>query len=125
MDVYQDPKTIRIMKNIAENYITEKGKSSAFPFNSPTGYYESGMTLKEYYSGLALQSLIQLYAKPKEGEFHYEWMDICRHAEAFGRLMVRAMAEEQAKNLENTLNKINQAKESDVQDSEEQTGGWG
>lgn len=113
------------MKNIAEKYIEEKGKASAFPFQTPTGYYEQGMTLKEYYAGQALQALIQLHAKPTEGEFRFEWMDICRQAEAFGRLMVRAIAEDQGKQLEMMTNKLNLEKDdSDVKDSEDATGGW-
>ena len=112
------------MKNIAEKYIEEKGKSTAFPFQTPTGYYEQGMSLKEYYAGIALQALIPIYVEPANpNAYRYEWIDICRQAEAFGRLMVRAMAEDQAKQLE--MASIRLANNSDVKDSEEQTGGWG
>lgn len=113
------------MKNIAENYIEEKGKAAAFPFQTPTGYYEQGMSMKDYYAGIALQALIPIYVEPAPNIYRYEWIDICRTAEAFGRLMVRAMSEDKAKELELASIRINNSTTSDVKDSEEQTGGWG
>jgi hypothetical protein len=112
------------MKNIAERHIEEKGQSTAFPFTTPTGYYEQGMSLKEYYAGIALQALIPIYVEPANSNaYRYEWIDICRQAEAFGRLMVRAMAEDQAKAMQMASDKL--WNNSDVKDAEEQTGGWG
>lgn len=109
------------MKNkIAEKYIEEKGKSSAFPFQTPTGYYEVGMSLKEYYAGVALNAIVQAHFNNEGKTFRNEWIDLCRQAEAFGRLMVRAMAEDQAKQLQESYDAFNK---SDVSDSEDETGG--
>ena len=41
-----------------QDYLLEKMNEPAFPLALPNGYYEKGITIKQYYASIAMQSLI-------------------------------------------------------------------
>lgn len=41
-----------------QDYLLEKMNEPAFPLALPNGYHEKGITMKQYYASMAMQSLI-------------------------------------------------------------------